>query len=70
MEALFVVIYLFFSILLGWRFVDGRWEALEDPDRKIWKIPIAVILGIVFGSLLIIGFVLRLIFEYIPKWLR
>lgn len=42
-----IIVYSFFAIRWGFRFVNGRWAFLEKPEMKIVKYIIAILLGYV-----------------------
>lgn len=68
-ELLILVIYSFFAIRWGIRFVDGRWKWLEQPNHKIIKIVVAIILGYFLVGLYFIFWCVKMLVVVLPKWL-
>lgn len=54
-----VIVYSFFAIRWGYRFVDGRWAWLEGSEMKIPKVIIGVVVGYVFVGLYFILWLLK-----------
>ena len=68
-SGLVILIYAFFSIRWGYRFVDGRWAWLESPDRKVLKFLVALFLGYFLAGLYFVFWCLKMILIVIPRWL-
>ena len=54
------IIYAIWGWRYGWEFVDGRWEALENPKMKIIKVIAAFYIGVVVGVFKLIEHIFRL----------
>lgn len=64
-----VVVYCVWSIRLGLRFVDGRWSVLEQPQNKGLKIFISVVIGWLFGIVLIVLRIFKFMTHDFPRLL-
>ena len=69
MEFIFIIIYSFFAVRWGMRFVDGRWNWFEQPNHKIFKIIVAVILGYILAGLYFLLWCVKMIVDVLPRWL-
>lgn len=71
MEKFFIVIlvliYAIWSIRWGIRFVDGRWEILENSKYKWLKILTSIFVGILFGFVYLIYRGIKFIFHDFPR---
>lgn len=66
---LILAVYLFFAVRWGIRFVDGRWEWLDQPNHKIIKIVVSIILGYFLVGLYFIFWCVKMLVVVLPKWL-
>lgn len=63
------LVYSFFAIRWGIRFVDGRWSWLEKPNNKILKIVLSIVLGYILAGLYFVLWCVKMIITVIPRWL-
>ena len=56
------VVYVIWGVWCGWKFIKGRWEALEKPTiaMKIVKIMIAICIGPIIGIFKLLEHVFKL----------
>lgn len=66
---LVIILYSFFAIRWGFRFVDGRWAWLEKSNNRIAKIIISIVLGYFLTGLYFVLWCVKMIIYVIPKWL-
>ncbi len=64
---LLAIVYCVWSVRLGLQFVNGRWEALERPERRQVKIVVSVVLGLLLGAVLIVARIMKFIFSDFPR---
>lgn len=64
------LVYFFFAIRWGIRFVDGRWTWLDQPNHKVIKLIVAAVLGYFLVGLYFIFWCVKMIVVVLPKWLR
>lgn len=64
-----LIVYGFWSVRWGIRFVDGRWAVLERPKMRIVKIVVSLVIGFVFGVVYLAARALKFIFVDFPKLL-
>lgn len=68
-SLLILVVYSFFAIRWGIRFVDGRWAWLDEPEHKVIKIIVAIVLGYFLVGFYFIFWCVKLVVVDLPKWL-
>lgn len=64
-----LVVYCVWSIRLGLRFVDGRWNVLEQPKNKKLKLFVSVVIGWLFGIVLIVLRIFKFMIYDFPRLL-
>lgn len=68
--AIVTIIYIILGVRWGIRFVDQRWEALEQPNRRWLKLLVSIVIGITLGILFFALRAMKLIFHDIPNGFR
>ena len=57
-----IAVYSYFAVRWGFRFVDGRWEALERAEMKPIKIIVSIFLGYITAGLYFVLWCVKKIF--------
>lgn len=57
------LVYSFLAIRWGLRFTNGRWRWLEQPNHKVIKIIISVLLGYILAGAYFIIWIIKLIIQ-------
>ncbi len=61
-SIILILVYSFFAIRWGLKYIDGRWAWLEQPHLKVLKIIISIVWGYIFVAFYFIAWCFK-IFE-------
>ncbi len=56
-----IFIYSIWGFWCGWKFINGRWEALEKPGMKIIKVIVAFFIGLYMGILKLLEHIFKFV---------